>query len=55
MEAYHKLIGAFGILWQLKSLTSEEILKRTQSMVSVYQEDLEENLGDKLVQFSELF
>lgn len=54
MEAYHQVTGVFGILRQLKSLTAEEILKRTLNIVSAYQDDLEESLGDELVQFAEL-
>lgn len=54
MEAYHRVTDVFGILRQLKSLTTEEIFKRTPSIVSAYPEDLEENLGDELVQFAEL-
>lgn len=54
MEAYHQVTGVFGILRQLKSLTAEEILKRTPNIVSAYQDDLEESLGDELVQFAEL-
>ena len=48
------MTGVFGILRQLKSITEEEILKRTPNIVSSYQEDLEESLGDELMQFTEL-
>ena len=39
MESYHRVTGVFGILRQLKSITAEEILKRTQNIVNAYQED----------------
>ncbi|KAJ8927171.1 hypothetical protein NQ314_020447 [Rhamnusium bicolor] len=51
MEAYHRVTGVFGILRQLKSLTAEEILKRSPNIVRAYQEDLEESVGAELVQF----
>lgn len=44
----------FGVFRQLKSLTTEEILKKTSSMVSAHADDLENSLGDELVQFAEL-
>ena len=50
----YRVTGVFGILRQLKSITAEEILKRTPNIVSSYQEDLEESLGDELMQFTEL-
>ena len=45
----------FGIFRQFKSLTAEEILKRTPNIASAHQDDLEESLGLKLVQFIKLF
>lgn len=54
MEAYHQVTGVFGIFRKLKSLTAEEILKRTPYNVSAYQDDLEESRGDELVYFAEI-
>lgn len=54
MEAYHRVTGVFGILRQLKFLTAEEILKKSPNIVSAYPDDLDEGLGDELVQFAEL-
>lgn len=48
-------LGVLEILRQLKSLTAEEITKLSSIMARAYQENLEENLGNKLVQFTELF
>lgn len=54
MKAYHKITSVFEVFRQLKSLTSEEILEKSSSMVSAYEDDLENSLGGELVQFAEL-
>lgn len=54
MEAYHQVTSVFGILRQLKSLTAEEILKRSPIIVSSYPDDVEDGLGNELVHFAEL-
>ena len=54
MEAYYQVTSVFGILQKLKYFTAEEILKRTPIIVCAYPDDLEESLGDELVQFAEL-
>lgn len=54
MTAYHQVTGIFRLLRQLKYLTGDEILKRTPIIVNAYQDDLEESLGDELVQCAEL-
>lgn len=54
MEAYHKLTGVFGIFRQRKYLSTEEIMKKSSIIVSAYADDLEDSLGDELVQFAAL-
>ena len=51
MTAYHSV---FEVFRQLKSLTTEEILEKSSSMVSSYEDVLQNRLGGELVQFAEL-
>ena len=54
METYYQVTSVFGILRKLKYFTAEGILKRTPIIVCAYPDEMEESLGDKLVQFAEL-
>lgn len=41
-----------GVFRQLKSLTTEAIIENASSMVGAYEDDLENSLGENLVQFA---
>ncbi|KOB65626.1 Oligosaccharyl transferase [Operophtera brumata] len=54
LVGYSSDVRVFEVFRQLKSLTTEEILEKSSSMDSAYEDDLENSLSGELVQFAEL-
>ena len=52
--AYSKLKQLFGFLRHLTSLTADEIKVKAEQLVDAYPEDIENDIKDEIIQFSEL-
>ena len=51
-NAYKELSTTFGFLKNLQETTNEDINEGSQRLVQAYPEDLEDDLGEELIQFS---
>lgn len=55
LSAYELVNQRFGYLRKLEQLSNQKIENKAINLIKVYQDDADENLGNKLIQFKEFY
>lgn len=55
LSAYELVYQRFGFLRKIKQLSNQEIKNEAIKLVKIYQDDIDEHLGNKLIQFKEFY
>lgn len=55
LEAYKLVDTRFGFLNKLDTFTNEEIIKAAQNLEEIYKNDIEDQLGNELIQFKAFY